>query len=106
MPFKKGQSGNPAGKPRGIKNKASESLRFNLNRLLEEQFALVAKDFQKLEPRDRVNAWLKLLEFALPKQRQNAIIDVSQLSETEVDELLNRALSITDNSPNPQDDEE
>jgi len=66
----------------------------------------VAHAFQKLEPKDRVNAWLKLLEFALPKQRQNAIIDVSGLSESEVDELLNRALSMTDNSPEPEENEE
>ena len=88
MPFQKGQSGNPKGRTPGKMNKDTGSLRKRIAALLDDNYAKIVKDMEKLEPRDRVNAWLKLLEYAIPKLRQDTIIDVSKLSDQEVDELL------------------
>lgn len=94
MAFHKGKSGNPNGRPTGIKNKATADLRQQINLLLEEQFGQVQTDLLNLEPKDRVNAWLRLLEFAVPKlQRSETVIDLSKMTDAEIDTLLERALN-------------
>ena len=87
--FKQGISGNPNGRPEGSKNRFTGELRQMINGLLCQTFDQITSDFEKLEPRDRVAAWCKLAEYVLPKlQRSENVIDVSQLSDEEVERLL------------------
>jgi len=96
MPFKKGRSGNPKGRPPGTKDKAGKELRDRVRVLLENQFDRIVEDLESLEPRDRVNAWLKLLEYSIPKLQRSEIIqepaeepdfDYSNLTDEELGEL-------------------
>jgi hypothetical protein len=94
MPFEKGKSGNPRGRKKGTQNAVNRDLRERVRDLLESQFEQVAIDLAGLEPRDRVNAWLKLSEFVLPKlQRSETVIDFSKLSDAEIDTLFERAMA-------------
>ncbi len=69
MPFDKktareaGQKSSRKGKP----NRLNAELRTVVNDLLDANAETILQDIAKLEPRDRINAWIRLLEFALPK---------------------------------------
>ena len=65
--FKPGTSGNPKGRPKGAGNKEAQVLRDKVKDLLEDNFDTIVDDLKALEPKDRVSAYLKLLEFSLPK---------------------------------------
>lgn len=94
MPFEKGKSGNPRGRKKGTQNAVNRDLRERVRDLLESQFDQIALDLAGLEAKDRVNAWLKLSEFVLPKlQRSETVIDFSKLSETEIDTLFEKAMA-------------
>ncbi len=62
-PFKKG---NP-GKPKGARNKTGCDLRALISGFLEDNFAKVASDFDKLQPKDRAKLYIDLLQYSLPK---------------------------------------
>ncbi len=83
MPFVKGESGNPNGRPKGSENKSSQLLRERISTLLEDQYEFVLEDIKQLKPKERVDAWLKLLEYAVPKLQRTEI-----KSLTTVEELL------------------
>lgn len=67
MPFEKGISGNPEGRPKGAANKTSLQLRETITGFLENNFDLVVKDFKKLTPKDRVRFYCDLLQYGVPK---------------------------------------
>lgn len=91
MPYKPGQSGNPKGRPKGSKHRATFELRERVKQLLDDQFDQVVDDLTNLDPKERVNAWLRLLEYALPKlQRTETTIDFSSLTDQQVDALIDQ----------------
>ena len=69
MAFKKGQSGNPKGRPRGAKNKATNELREWVERFINDNLDTIANDIKKLDPNERVKFFLALLNYTLPKQQ-------------------------------------
>lgn len=80
------------GRPQGAKNKTSKSLRAKIESLLNSNFDTIEEDLNKLQPNERVKAYLKLLEFVVPKQRNiQQKIDLSNLSDSEIDKLLQQA---------------
>lgn len=95
MKFDK-KTGAAAGKRssrRGIPNRATVTLRDAVHTLLDDNYHTIVADLKKLKPKERVDAWCRLLEYALPKlQRSEVSIDISKLSDGEIDALLNRAL--------------
>ncbi len=65
--------------------------------LLEENFNQIKQDLAKLKPEERVRAWTSLLEYSLPKlQRSEMNLSVDQLSDEQIDSILQRALGITE----------
>lgn len=69
MAFKKGQSGNPNGRPRGAKNKATNELREWVERLINDNLDTITNDIKELDPNERVKFFLALLNYTLPKQQ-------------------------------------
>lgn len=65
--FQSGTSGNPSGRQKGAGNKEVKALRERINQLLDDNFEQVLKDFRSLEPKARVQAFIKLMEFSLPR---------------------------------------
>jgi hypothetical protein len=69
MPFDK-ESAKKAGavsSRKGIPNKANTDLRVLISHLVESNFEHILNDLNELEPKERVNAWIRLLEFCTPK---------------------------------------
>jgi hypothetical protein len=66
MPFKKGQSGNTNGRPKGSTNKDTE-----FKKAIKEGISIeeIIADIKLLPPRDRIDRLLRVLEFAYPKMK-------------------------------------
>jgi hypothetical protein len=91
MPFKKGKSGNPSGRKPGSPNKATTDLKSRVAALMDDQFEAIKADLLLLDPKDRVMAYLRFLEYVLPKQREQKI-DLNTLSDDQLDDLLNKSI--------------
>ncbi|WP_128548798.1 hypothetical protein [Larkinella soli] len=90
MAFKKGKPKTGGRKP-GTPNKKTPLIKQRLVELTEEMFDTFRENMERLKPEDQVSAYLKVLEYVVAKQRETKI-DVSTLSDEEVEELLNKAL--------------
>jgi hypothetical protein len=72
MPFKKGQSGNPGGRPQGSKNKDISQFKAELKKGLIERIGYFFEllDSPDLSDKDKINGYLRALEFVMPKQQK------------------------------------
>ncbi|UFH55513.1 hypothetical protein [Spirosoma sp. KNUC1025] len=94
MPFKPGQP-KIAGRKRGSKNRVPLDLRSRLAVLLENQFENIQDKLEQLDPKEYVTAYVKMLEFVVAKKREEKI-DLSNLTDEQVDDLLNKIIRKTD----------
>ena len=69
---------------KGRPNKATSDLRKVVADLLDGNAEKIAKDIESLDPKDRVSAWLKLLEFSLPKLNRTQAELTADTAHTEV----------------------
>lgn len=91
MAPRKGTTNNPEGRPRGKPNKVTLELRQGVQAFLEANWSTVQRDYDSLEARDRLTFILKLMEYALPKQRS---IDSTVMLEKKIDQLNEHQINL------------
>jgi len=69
MGQKKGQTGNPNGRPIGTPNKVTMDLRTWVKNIVENNMQQLENDLQELEPKERWNIIERLLNYAVPKMQ-------------------------------------
>jgi hypothetical protein len=67
MGLPKGKTNNPAGRPEGSINKTTKELREMITAFVSDNWETVQEDFQALEPKDRLQFFDRMLQYALPK---------------------------------------
>ena len=70
MPFKKGESGNPVGRPKGSLNKVTQELREQITQAIDTNKICEMLN-QITNPLDYINAISKLLPYAIGKVKPN-----------------------------------
>lgn len=93
MPFGKGQSGNPAGRPKGAKDKATQELRDWVKGFLEGKTKDLEREWKELKPEQKFALFEKLLAYTLPKpQTIDLNLDIERLSEEQLDAIIERLI--------------
>jgi uncharacterized protein (UPF0305 family) len=105
MGLKKGQTGNPNGRPKGVQNKVTREVKGWLSGLIDKNRKQIEKDLKALEPKDRLLIIEKFMQYTIPKmQSVQAQIDFSRLSDEQLDNVINElAKGLEDDYTNSAD---
>jgi hypothetical protein len=91
--FTKGQGGR---KP-GIPNKATKTLREFISDFLNANRQAIQKDFEKLEPKDKLLMFEKFLKYSLPSLQATSLeIDFEKLTDEQLDYIIEKITKKTD----------
>lgn len=93
MPFETGQSGNPLGRPRGSKNKATNQVKTFIETLLTDQTNTekIKTEFAKLEGKDLIKAFIDLSPYVVPKLQATSLeINPEDLTEEQLDYIIDK----------------
>ena len=88
MTFVKGQ-GRIAGRQKGTPNRTSTTLKNTIEGIVNRQVETLESDLEGLDGRDKINFVLKLIEYVLPKQREQKI-NFNEMTDTEINTLIER----------------
>ena len=89
MPFEKGKSGNPAGRPKGKKNKVTNDVKKWLLDLFNTHSKTLETDLKDMSPKERWEIIAKILPFIVPKiQAMNAKVDLNTLTEEQLTTIV------------------
>jgi hypothetical protein len=96
MPFEKGNK-HGKGRPLGAMNKLNADSREKLHEIYEKDLLKKFKeDLKKLSPRERVQAFLKLTEFFVPKLRSEHLqVDLDSVSDQMAGKIISEVLEQT-----------
>lgn len=91
--FKKGQSGNPKGRPRNSTTEKTRYIRDWITSLIGSNAQSMAENFKNLPSKEKWRVITQLMPYVIPKQteaRVKADVNFSQLSDDEVDNIISR----------------
>lgn len=69
MGLPKGRTNNAKGRPQGSTNKDTKELRELLTGFIENNWNTIQTDFDKLEPKDRLQFLEKIMQYTVPKMQ-------------------------------------
>lgn len=77
MPFKKGESGNANGRPKGARGKLRTNVREFIKDIIDENREKFNTDLKNLAAKDRVDVMVKLMGFVVPKPQSIVVQDMT-----------------------------
>jgi hypothetical protein len=86
MPFKKGISGNPEGRKKGVANKSTEEIRSMLQLFIESNIETLQSCFDSLEPNQKLTFFNALLKHILPAP----LHELEKLTDDQLDQLITK----------------
>jgi uncharacterized protein YeeX (DUF496 family) len=92
MPVK-GKSNNEAGRPRGVPNKATASIREFITMLVKRKYSRIEQDLDLLDPYQRLMILEKLIGYAAPKMTSmDASLMIDRMSEEDLDRIFDKLI--------------
>ena len=77
--WQKGQSGNPNGRPEGVKNKSTQKIRDSIQHIVENNIESIQESLDLMKPRERVKYIIDLIKFVIPTLRP--VEQISSIAE-------------------------
>ena len=90
MPFEKGESGNPNGRPKGSKNRSTKVMKKAIAELVDDNLDEMSdwlKEMAKADPKAAFQCMLSLMEFHIPKMSR---VTYSDDTEEKLDHKINK----------------
>ncbi|TXF75925.1 DUF5681 domain-containing protein [Chryseobacterium sp.] len=89
--YTKGISGNPNGRPKGSKNKKTESIRETFIDFVEKNLDRLQEDFDSLDAKDRFKYLFEMTKFFLPSLKAVEFGNIlDEMSEQDFETLINK----------------
>ncbi|MDR3226154.1 MAG: hypothetical protein LBT56_00585, partial [Prevotellaceae bacterium] len=88
MSQKKGQTGNPNGRPLGAQNKVTTELKGWVSNLIYKNLPQIEKDLKTIEPKDRLIIIERLMQYTIPKQQSISVEAQVQAEYAALEKLL------------------
>lgn len=90
--------GRIGGRQKGTPNKVTASVKDWVAQVIDKNRRQMERDIKALEPKDRLMMLEKLMQYVVPKQQAvKAEIDFNQLSDEQLDTLVNELTKDIDN---------
>ena len=67
--WQKGQSGNPSGRPEGVKNKSTQKIRESIQLIVENNIENIQESLDSMNPKERMKYIIDLIKLVLPTLR-------------------------------------
>lgn len=81
MAFKKGMSGNPEGRKKGIPNKTGIEIKQTLNDILSDEIESIPERLNKLSDKERLDIIVKLLPYVTTKCQDDNKTDANDIRQ-------------------------
>lgn len=95
----KGKTNNPNGRPKGVSNKVTASLRTFVAEILNKNKRQISKDLKALQPKDRLIILERLMQYVIPKQQWQQV-DLQQLSDDQLTMIVDEITAQYDENDN------